>query len=286
MVGTRAARARGRAGEEGPGRALRRAPTTTASSTSPAIRASSAASSTSRSTRRGPIPCAATVVARRAVRAHAAAGRCRDRLPAALTPSALKLEASRNHARPGGQPAPRATCAARSTRTCARSRPRSTSRSRAAASGSRCAASPTAPRAPREPLEKFYAGAKRELTVEDIQLGLVEVARAARATAGRRSAGCCRRAAPTCTARTPRQREYLRSIVDARHHVRHRPGRHRQDLPRGRLRGRRARARRGEAHRARAPRGRGGRAARLPARRPRRRRSIRTCGRSTTRSTT
>ena len=53
-----------------------------------------------------------------------------------------------------------------------------------------------------------------------------------------------------------------------RHHLRHRPGRHRQDLPRGRLRRRRARAQRGAAHHPHAAGGRGRRAPRLPARRP------------------
>ena len=72
----------------------------------------------------------------------------------------------------------------------------------------------------------------------------------------------------------------------ARHHVRHRPGRHRQDLPCRRLRRRRARARRREAARPRASRRRGRRAARASCRATSRRRSTPTCARCTTRSTT
>ena len=59
-----------------------------------------------------------------------------------------------------------------------------------------------------------------------------------------------------------------RNIIGSRPHLRHRPGRHRQDLSRRRLRGRCARAQHGAAHHPDAPGGRGRRAARLPARRP------------------
>ena len=134
-------------------------------------------------------------------------------------------------------------------------------------------------RAPREPL-----------SVDDIQLGLVEIARAPRA--GGRARQAPRRAAAAHAPRRPARphaapgRSTCSDIQRARHHVRHRPRRHRQDLPRRRLRGRRARARRGQAHRAGAPGGRGRRAAGLPARATSRRRSIRTCARCTTRSTT
>ena len=130
------------------------------------------------------------------------------------------------------------------------------------------------------------------LTVDDIQLGLVEIVRRIARTTPRR-----RRRAPTAPAlaHAPRRparphaepgRSTCENILDARHHVRHRPGRHRQDLPRRRLRGRRARARRGEAHRPRrGPRSRpASGSASCPA--TSRRRSTRTCARSTTRSTT
>ena len=89
---------------------------------------------------------------------------------------------------------------------------------------------------------------------------------AAPTTTARRA---CARAAPICTAARRTRSTYLKDIHEPRHHVRHRPRGHRQDLSRGGLRRRCARARRGQAHRARAAGGRGGRAAGLPARRPR-----------------
>ena len=177
------------------------------------------------------------------------------------------------------------TCAARSTRTCARSRPRSTSRSRAAASasGARRAARRRA-RAARA-LERFYEQATR---------GPQRRRRAARPgrdvagqAAARSEAGpqlLTRRA--DLHGRTPHQVRVPREHPRARHHLRHRPGRHRQDLSRGGLRGGRARARRGEAHRAGAARR--WRPASGSASCPAtwRRRSIPTCARCTTRSTT
>src|SRR5512145_1856086 len=63
-----------------------------------------------------------------------------------------------------------------------------------------------------ELLEKFYSGAKRELSVEDIQLGLVE-ARAARGD-GADDTPVLQTRRPDLHGRTPRQREYLRNIVD------------------------------------------------------------------------
>ena len=63
-----------------------------------------------------------------------------------------------------------------------------------------------------EVLEKFYADAKRELTVEDIQLGLVE-ARAPREPGSPEVPALQTRRADL-HGRTPRQREYLLSIVD------------------------------------------------------------------------
>ena len=63
-----------------------------------------------------------------------------------------------------------------------------------------------------ELLEKFYSGAKRELTVEEIQLGLVE-ARAAREEAPDDTPVLHTRR-PDLHGRTPRQREYLRNIVE------------------------------------------------------------------------
>ena len=108
-----------------------------------------------------------------------------------------------------------------------------------------------------------------------------------RPTSRRRRRRCCARAASTCTARTPNQvavpartsrRTTSRSASGP-------PGTGKTYLAVA-VRGRRARARRGQAHRPRAPRGRGRRAAGLPARRPRAEGRSRTCGRSTTRSTT
>ena len=77
-------------------------------------------------------------------------------------------------------------------------------------------------------------------------------------------------ATATCGSRPKtRQPEALRRRDPPQHdHVRHRPGRHRQDVPGGRDGGRRAVAPRGQPHHPHAPRGRGRRAARLPARRP------------------
>ena len=193
-------------------------------------------------------------------------------------------------ARSARQPRARQPVRRRSTRTCARSRPRSTSRSRAAAStftlagdagadGARGAGAASA----------STRSAEKPLSVDDIQLGLIELsaqhgASARRPPTTRRRR--CARGAPTCTAARRNQTRLPARHPGARHHLRHRAGRHRQDLPRGRLRGRRARARRGEAHRAGAPGGRGRRAAGLPARRPRAEGRSRTCARSTTRSTT
>ena len=86
--------------------------------------------------------------------------------------------------------------------------------------------------------------------------------------------GCARR--PRRAAHTTRRPEWSHPEPDAvpapdagaRHHLRHRPGRHRQDLPgRGLRRGRAGTSRRA-AHRAHAPGGRGRGTARLPARRP------------------
>ena len=66
-------------------------------------------------------------------------------------------------------------CAARWTRTCARSRRRSMSRSRAAARASRCAASASRRSARRGRIELFYDQAADELTIDDVQLGLAEI---------------------------------------------------------------------------------------------------------------
>ena len=66
-----------------------------------------------------------------------------------------------------------------------------------------------------------------------------------------------------------RQPEALRRLdPQATRHVRHRPGRHRQDVPRRRAGRRRAEPPRGQPDHPHAPRGRGRRAPRLPARRP------------------
>ena len=69
-------------------------------------------------------------------------------------------------------------------------------------------------------------------------------------------------------ARTAAQDAYIRALRTPRAGVRHRPGRHRQDLARGGLCGRAVRAQGGRPHHPVAARGRGRRAARLPARRP------------------
>ena len=68
-------------------------------------------------------------------------------------------------------------------------------------------------------------------------------------------------------ARTAAQDAYIRALQAPRAGVRHRPGRHRQDLARGRPRGAAVRAQGGRPHHPVAAGGRGRRAARLPARR-------------------
>ncbi len=185
------------------------------------------------------------------------------------------------------------TSPARSTPTCARSRPRSTSTiTHRGGAFTLSGESAQAARAA-EALERFYAAAEKPLSVDDIQLGLVEIATQAGAAAPAKDEVADDGGMPLLRTRrtdlhgrTPNQVAYLQRHHDPRHHVRHRPGGHRQDVPRGGLRRRRARARRGEAHRARAPRGGSGRAPGLPARATSRRRSTRTCVRSTTRCTT
>ena len=64
------------------------------------------------------------------------------------------------------------------------------------------------------------------------------------------------------------QKRYVDAIRTNTRHLRHRPGRHRQDLPRDRAGGRRAVRARGRADHPHPPGGRGRRAAGLPARRP------------------
>ena len=69
------------------------------------------------------------------------------------------------------------------------------------------------------------------------------------------------------------QKRYVDAIRAARHRLRHRAGGHRQDLPGDGAGGARAHGEAGQAHRPDPPGRRGGRAARLPARQPWRRRS-------------
>ena len=64
---------------------------------------------------------------------------------------------------------------ARSTPTCGRSRRRSTSRSRIAAAPSPSPARPRRPSSRAEALQRFYAQAEKPLSVDDIQLGLIEI---------------------------------------------------------------------------------------------------------------
>ncbi|MCL4801639.1 MAG: PhoH family protein [Burkholderiales bacterium] len=63
-----------------------------------------------------------------------------------------------------------------------------------------------------EVLQKFYADAKRELTIDDIQLGLVEAQQPDAREEGDAPALLTRRA--DLHGRTPRQREYLRHILE------------------------------------------------------------------------
>ena len=100
----------------------------------------------------------------------------------AASSSESRPEAGRSQARPGRQPAPRAACAARSTRTCARSSRRSTSTiARRGAQLHRARrARPT--RARRSALRAFLRPRRgRASALEDVQLGLIEAVAASSA---------------------------------------------------------------------------------------------------------
>ena len=110
------------------------------------------------------------------------------------------------HARAASTTARSPTSAGRSTRTCGRSRRRSTSRSRTRGADFTHRRRAGAGVARGAALQRFYAAAAKPLSVDDIQLGLVEIAHRSAAgdgagaespTTARR---CCARAAPTCTA--------------------------------------------------------------------------------------
>ena len=180
--------------------------------------------------------------------------------------------------------------AGRSTPTCGRSRPRSTSRSRTAAGTSTIAgASPRASEGGRRRSRtSTRAPRSRCPSTTSSWAGRDHLAW----SSSRRRRRSRRRvaAAAHAPARPSRAHAEPDAVPEghpgARHHVRRRPGRNRQDLPRGRVRRRCAGARRSQAHRPRAPRSRGGRAARVSCPATSRRRSIRTCARCTTRCTT
>jgi len=101
------------------------------------------------------------------------------------------------------------TSAARSTRICARSRRPATSRSRTGITGE-----PQQAARARAAIERFYAAAQKPLTVDDIQLGLVEVAtRAPLAVAGSDDAPALRTRRADLHGRTPNQVAYLGAIA-------------------------------------------------------------------------
>ena len=161
--------------------------------------------------------------------------------------------------------------AGRSTRTCARSRRRSTST--IARRGERFSITGGRRRAAgREALERFYDARPRSRSRWRTSSWAWSRSRTSGA-ARRRHQGHDAPAlhAPRRPARRARRArsQYLQADAQPRHHVRHRPRGNRQDVSSPWPRGRCARARHGEAHRAHAPRGRGGRAAGLPAGRPR-----------------
>ena len=157
--------------------------------------------------------------------------------------------------------------AGRSTRTCARSSSASASRSAAAAGRFSLRGANARRRVPAVLRQLFERARRRAVTPERraprVQEGGMERARPARATSDARR---------DAARRHPRPRREPAPVPardpHARPHLRHRAGRHRQDLSRRRLRGRGAAARERAPPRARAPGGRGGRAARLPAGRP------------------
>jgi len=131
-----------------------------------------------------------------------------------------------------------------------------------------------------EVLERFYDQAKRGLTIDDVQLGLVEVRQP---SAGAQTPALLTRK-PDLHGRTPRQVEYMKNILE--HDITFASaGGHGQNLFGGGLRGGRARTRRSETHRAGPPAVEAGeRLGFLPA--TWRKKSIRICARCTTRSTT
>ena len=63
-----------------------------------------------------------------------------------------------------------------------------------------------------EALDKFYRQSKRQLTVEEVQLGLIEVARAPAAAGGAAGAPQLLTRRPDLHGRTPRQVQYLQQI--------------------------------------------------------------------------
>ncbi len=105
-----------------------------------------------------------------------------------------------------------------------------------------------------EVLQALYELAERPIPPETVQLMLAGDAGMATEAADGSMLLQTRRG--DLRARTPMQSVYLDQHRAARHHLRHRPGRHRQNLSGRGLRRGRAGAQRGAAHRAHAPRGR------------------------------
>ena len=172
--------------------------------------------------------------------------------PSRLTPGPRRDPSPRLH--PARQHAASPTCAARSTSTCAASRPRSAcSMSRRNESfriegpkrGGRA-------RAWRCCRRLYDRAAQADRRPRRLQLALVEARAPGASAAPDADAGAAddgdaivlhtRRA--DLAGRTPNQLAVPAPHAGARHHLRHRPGRHRQDLPGRGLRGRRARAQR------------------------------------------
>jgi phosphate starvation-inducible PhoH-like protein len=100
------------------------------------------------------------------------------------------------------------------TRTCARSRPRSTSPSGIAGGTFTVAGAPTQTRLAAEAVRRFYAQAEKPLSVDDIQLGLIELTTQRDAKAAEDDGLRLRTRRADLHGRTPNQVTYLKHIHD------------------------------------------------------------------------
>jgi hypothetical protein len=95
-------------------------------------------------------------------------------------------------------------------------------------------------------LRRFYGDAEKPLSIDDIQLGLIELSAqqgAATSVAVDDEEPMLRTRRADLHGRTPNQTGLSQGYSGTRHHLRHRTGGHRQNLSCRRLRSRRTRAR-------------------------------------------